>query len=125
MSSPQIDVDPNITIITPDSALPLPPVISQIGQITTNVICVIYPPTVTTAAAIGQILLYRAPTPHGPWTLVDQRTISDISRKNNLFDTDPLFGITSYYGATVIDTVGNASTLSVLQQISPAASSGS
>lgn len=121
MSTTQIDVDPNITIITPDVNLPLAPQILAAVQQGGAVKVVVLPPFLTTQNPIAQIALYRAPSQFGPFAQVDLRLISDVSRKNNLFDVDPPIGRTSYYAATVIDTAEQESPQSPLVSISPSA----
>lgn len=71
---------------------------------------------------IASINLYRAPTATGPWALVTNRAVSQISTMLNLYDVNTLFGIESFYRATTVGIDGEESSPTAAKNITPEAS---
>jgi hypothetical protein len=104
-------------VVIPNSGNP--PTIEYLIPQGANVLAVIAPPTVSGLSPTIAVRLYRGPTSLGPWIVIDTRKLSEISFVQHAWDEDPLFGISSFYYATAIDTNGVESAGSPVKTVSP------
>lgn len=108
-----------VTIVPTVIAGPTPPRIRFISQALSGlrplVVVGVEQDPVTGGAPIVAFNLYRAPTPVGPYALIDTQLISTLSVVNQLFDANPIVGVNQTYAATAVDSSEYESGYSDLQ----------
>jgi len=112
-----IEAAPSVTVpvvlvcpTLPDSLPPNPPIIVSISQTQTAIVCGVEQDPVTGSFPVVSLLLYRGPSPTGPFaTQTDAEPISTVVVVNDLYDKAPIPGVQEWYVALAVDSQGNVS----------------